>query len=60
MYMSKIQRQDLLSWYSICKTGQQSDQRKNGLPQAETNTKYQVYYMVNDKGWAQGKTFTAK
>lgn len=26
----------------------------------KSNTKYQVYYMVNDKGWAQGKTFTAK
>ena len=26
----------------------------------KANTKYQVYYMVNDKGWAQGKTFTAK
>ena len=26
----------------------------------KSNTKYQVYYMVNDKVWAQGKTFTAK
>lgn len=26
----------------------------------KSNTKYQVYYMVNDKGWARGKTFTAK
>lgn len=26
----------------------------------KSNTKYQVYYKLNDKGWAQGKTFTAK